>query len=102
MASRRPVPRGPDTAITAGKRHDGVISAATGELLPRRDGGPGGGDLWDDVLPGGLDGWEPESPADQADVRGEVSHLLGIGVPRRRYRPPGGPDVSALREAMGL
>ncbi len=37
-----------------------------------------------------------------ADIRDEMNHQLGIGARRVRYQPPDRPDVSALREELGL
>ncbi len=39
---------------------------------------------------------------DPREVADEVKESLGIDVPRRRYRPPEHPDVSGLREQMGV
>jgi hypothetical protein len=41
------------------------------------------------------------SPRLVLDVREEVNHLLGIGARRVRYQPDR-PDVSWLREEMGI
>ena len=69
------------------------------ELLPRppasRDG-----DLGMDALPT-IESLTIEPEHTPADVRDEMNFALGIGARRVRYRPDG-PDVSDLREAMGI
>jgi hypothetical protein len=91
------IPRGPDSPKSPAGKRGGIMSAATGQMLPRRGSDQGG--LWDDLLPGGdLGGWESGQPADQ--VLAESRALLGIGPRRVHYRPDG-PDVSGLKAAIG-
>ncbi len=63
---------------------------------------PGDGDpaVDEDSLPS-IEALTIEPERSPADVPAEVNHLLGIGARRVRHRPDG-PDVSELRERMGL
>lgn len=98
----RAVPRPPPGAVPrtpAPARERRVQSAATGELLPPHQDSER--DIWGDVLQDGFTGWdEPGRSADPAGVLEQSRHLLGIGTPRRRYHD--GPDVSELRQEMGI
>lgn len=61
-----------------------------------------------DDLAAGEDGLPPiealtiEPERSPADIREEVNHLLGVGVRRVHYRPPDRPDISGLRDGLGL
>jgi hypothetical protein len=54
----------------------------------------------EDTLPSIEDLTGPQR--DPAEVRDEIKRSPGIGVPRRRWKPPAGPDVSGLAEDLGL
>ena len=59
--------------------------------------GPGGGE---DALPE-IASLTVEPARGPADVREEVNHLLGIGLPRVRYKPEY-PGIAELRKELGL
>lgn len=54
----------------------------------------------EDALPS-IESLTIEPDRGPADVREEVNHLLGVGARRVRYQPDR-PDVSWLREEMGI
>jgi hypothetical protein len=62
--------------------------------------GPGDWDLDDSSSP--ADAVQAGPARDPGELLAEIQHQLGIGVPRARYRPPDGPDVSGLAEGLGL